>query len=747
MTQSERPITSTQFVGRDVCSTCHKEESDLWKGSHHDLAMQVATEETVLGDFDNKSFTHFGITSNFYKRKDQFLVRTEGHDGNLHEYQVTHTFGVDPLQQYLVKFPRGRYQTLNLSWDTRSAKDGGQRWFHIYGKERIDFQDPLHWTGVYQTWNQQCAECHSTGVKKNYLPEDDTYQTTMSEIDVACESCHGPGSEHVAWAENRDKKYSQLSDPLMGLAVQLGERTDVSWIFEEGQSIAHRSQLRESQMEMETCALCHSHRSSLTGDYVHGKPLLDTHRLSLLQEGLYHPDGQIQDEVYVYGSFLQSKMYEKGVSCSDCHQPHSLSLLGGLDGVCQTCHLEKTYNSPSHHFHPRGSSGARCVECHMPARTYMVLDPRRDHSFRIPRPDLSLKLNTPNACTSCHNDRSHQWAADTVSRWYGKNRSDQPHFGEILFAGRHGTRMADRDLLKLAVDDKVPGIVRASALELLTQFGAPETPEIVRNSLTNQNPLIRLASVSLGEILEPRARLEILFPALLDPLRAIRLEAVNALADIPAQLWSSKRLRVRSHVLDESFSNYALQIDRPESIYNLGLLHHRLGNLKEAEKVYGKALAAAPHFIATYVNLVDLYRTQDRDEEGEQILRQGLEKNPENTALQHSLGLVLVRRQRRQEALAWFRRAAEASPEQSRYSYVYGIALQSMGMTERSFEVLEKAHHRHPENREILMVTVTTARQIGRLEMALGYAKKLLKLSPNKREIRNLIEQLTEKTQ
>ena len=330
-------ITAATFVGRQACAQCHAKEVELWEGSHHDLAMQVADENTVLGDFDNATFTYNGITSTFFKREGKFLVRTDGPEGELQEYEIAYTFGLEPLQQYLIAFPGSRYQALSLAWDTRPVQEGGQRWFHLYPDERIQYDDPLHWTGISQNWNHMCAECHSTQLKKNYLETEDRYETTWSEIDVSCEACHGPASAHLAWAEELEAAPTPRYPEQNGLVVQLKEANDVRWVFEGDSGMARRNPPRDSNLQLETCARCHARRGNFHEDYQHGSPLMDTHRPALLEESLYYADGQIQDEVYVYGSFLQSKMYQQGVTCSDCHDPHSLKVSGSEDGVCRQC--------------------------------------------------------------------------------------------------------------------------------------------------------------------------------------------------------------------------------------------------------------------------------------------------------------------------------------------------------------------------------------------------------------------------
>ncbi|MGD8956250.1 MAG: multiheme c-type cytochrome, partial [Chromatiaceae bacterium] len=375
------------FVGKAACAACHAEEVERWGGSHHDLAMQEVTETSVLGDFENASLTHYGVTSTFYRANGMFMVRTEGADGKLADFAVRYVFGVYPLQQYLIEFPGGRLQALSLAWDTRSKEEGGQRWYHLYPGEKIAHTDELHWTRPSQNWNSMCAECHSTHLQKNYDAQSKSFSTTWSEIDVSCEACHGPGSIHIAWAEKKPGWEKHHSDK--GLKLLLDERKGVSWPMDPQSGNARRSVPRTSEKEIEMCARCHARRSPITSQYVHGDRFMDHYLPRRLDEGMYFADGQMDDEVYVYGSFVQSRMYHAGVTCSDCHEPHSADLKVRGNAVCLQCHQAEKYDAPSHHFHKDEESGGSCAECHMPPRNYMVIDARHDHSMRIPRPDLS----------------------------------------------------------------------------------------------------------------------------------------------------------------------------------------------------------------------------------------------------------------------------------------------------------------------------------------------------------------------
>jgi predicted CXXCH cytochrome family protein len=404
-------IVTAEYVGREACLPCHKNVQDTWAGSDHDRAMDLALEETVLGNFNDSSFNGKGGTTTFYRQDDRFLVETPGPDGEVTGYEVTHVFGFEPLQQYLVPFPGGRLQCLNIAWDTEKGE-----WFDLAVDQDAPPGDWLHWTGAGQNWNGMCAECHSTNLRKAYDPATDSYDTTFSEIDVSCEACHGPGSQHVEWANIQPMARPDLEN--YGLPVQTSGL-----------------QARE---QVELCAPCHSRRSEM-GDFEHAQDsLLDTLSPTLLQERLYHADGQILDEVFVYGSFLQSKMYSKDVRCSDCHDVHSLKLVKEGNALCLQCHEANAYDSKEHHFHKKihegkPSDGALCVKCHMPEATYMGVDERADHSIRVPRPDLGGRIGAPDACSGCHGDKPRNWVLEAYTKWYGLAR--KPHFGDALYAG------------------------------------------------------------------------------------------------------------------------------------------------------------------------------------------------------------------------------------------------------------------------------------------------------------------------
>ena len=719
-------MARAEYVGGQQCAACHMAETELWRGSHHDLAMAAANADTVSGDFDDAQLTYNSVTSEFFIRDGAYHVRTDGPDGALTEYEVTHAFGTEPLQQYLTRFPDGRYQVLSVAWDSRPPQDGGQRWFHLYPEEVVDHNDPLHWTGTFYNWNTTCAECHSTNLRKNYSPEQDRYETTFSSINVDCEACHGPGSLHV----------QAPADVPLGLAATTGQ-----WQFVEGATIAQRVPALADRTELATCAQCHARRSQFTDDFEPGDPFLDGFRPALLDTGLYHADGQIQDEVYVYGSFLQSPMHAAGVTCSDCHNPHSAELRVEGNALCGQCHQASAYFGPEHHHHPGDGPGTACVDCHMPAETYMVVDPRRDHSFRVPRPDLSVALDTPNACAGCHQDQDAAWAAQTVAAWFPEGRSGTPHYAEAIHAARQWNADRASRLTELVDDPAAPAIVRATALSLLSAQLDDRGFQALETILREDDPLVQLAALDLAGSTQPEERAALTQRFLTHPLRALRLAAAQALVDSRGQL-SERRQSDLDAAMEEYWAAQRFNADRAEGLFNSGSTLARLGRLDEATTTLETVIEREPYFTAAYINLADLLRRSGQEDQAEALLHRAIANNSEDPAGHYALGLSLVRSGQLTEAMAALQEAAGLAPDEPYYQYVIGIALNSTGERESALEQLREAHARFPGYRDVLVALATIHRDGGEFDETRLYAERLLELSPADTVARALIEEL-----
>ncbi|MCC7486623.1 MAG: tetratricopeptide repeat protein [Burkholderiales bacterium] len=720
------------FAGSAACAACHAEPAAAWGKSQHARAMQAASGATVRGDFENVEFRHAGTTSRFFRREGRFMVRTDGPGGNLADFEVKFTFGVAPLQQYLLELPGGRLQALSVAWDTER-----KQWFHLYPGERIGHRDELHWTGRQHNWNFMCADCHSMDVRKNYDGQARAYRTTWKEMTVGCESCHGPGSAHIEWARRGGK------GPAAGLTVRLDERRGAGWAIDPHTGSSVRSVPRASEREIEVCAQCHSRRAQFAEGYHAGKRFLDHYSPSLLTAPLYHADGQQREEVYTWGSFLQSRMYARGVTCGDCHEPHSGKLRAARpDSVCLGCHAADRFAVTAHHLHEPGSKGASCVECHMPATNYMVVDPRRDHGFRVPRPDLSATLGTPNACNGCHAERTARWAADAIAAAHGSERKGHQNHAPVLAAARRNHPNAGRLLAALATDAAAPAIARATALRELARDPFPGAALAVQRTAGSSDPLLRLAAAEALEALAPGERIRPGATLLGDSLRAVRMAAGLAMADVPDSALEPAQLDARRSALDEYTTAQQHGSERPESHLNLGLLALRQGRADDAEGHYRAAVALAPDYAPAYVNLADLHRARGSEDAGERVLREGLDRAGASAELWHALGLLHARRRHYDAALAALARAVKIAPENDRYQYVLAVALHDRGRGREAVRVLEEVLRRNPVERDVLIALTKYLSEQGRREAALGHARTLVTLAPDDAALGDLLAAL-----
>ena len=728
-----------EFVGSQACAGCHAAEYEAWQGSHHQLAMQPAGEESVLGDFADASFEHFSVRTRFFRDGDRFMVHTEGPDGRLADFQVKHTFGVYPLQQYLIELPGGRLQALTIAWDSRPADSGGQRWFHLYPDERIGHEDELHWSGRQQNWNYMCADCHSTNLQKNYDAGANSYATTWSEISVGCEACHGPGSVHVELAEQAAKAGQRPARS--GLTVALDERRGVSWSIDPATGNATRSQPRSSERELAVCGQCHSRRGQFSNEYRAGEPLTDHYLPALLVDGLYHPDGQQRDEVYKWGSFLSSRMYARGVTCSDCHDPHTQQLLADGNTVCAQCHLASKYDSPEHHFHEAGTAGAACTACHAKTENYMVVDPRHDHSFRVPRPDLAAQFGTPDACTGCHADRTSEWAASEIRSRYPQPKSGFQDFAEAFWLADQGDPRAAYPLLQVAANPAESAIARASALSRIARRPTREGMAVAMSALKDASPLVRRAALEVIEQLPPLERRSAL-PLLADPSRIVRLQAAHMLAPLAADAIGEDHRAAFDRASAEYVAAERFNADRPENRSNLGGYLLLRGDYAGAEAEYRAALALDQRYVPAWVNLADLKRSQQLEPEAEAVLREGLQQLPSDPALHHALGLALIRQQRLDEGVGELRTASEQAPGNTRFAYVYAVGLHSQGARARAISVLEQALERAPNDTSVLSALANFHAEAGERERARVYAEQLMELLPGDPGVEELLRSL-----
>ncbi|MGE0143204.1 MAG: tetratricopeptide repeat protein [Planctomycetota bacterium] len=671
---TSRPLAeNTAYVGSSACSDCHADAAAAHAGSDHDLAMDVASDATVLGRFDGREIEHQGVRTKLWRDGTRFMVTTDGKDGAIGDFEVTHVFGVRPLQQYLVSFPDGRKQCLRVAWDTEA-----QRWFHLYPNERIAADDELHWTGANQNWNWMCADCHSTWLRRNYDSVTDRYGTQWAGIDVGCEACHGPGAAHVEWAGK--SSWRRAFESGRGLVVDLGSQT----------------------AQLDTCGRCHSRRESLTDGVHAGQPYHDHYRLELLRDGLYEVDGTMRDEVYVLGSFLQSRMAHEGVRCTDCHDGHSQRLLADGNALCVRCHDAGRYDSASHHHHQVGTSGSRCVECHMPERTYMEVDRRREHAFRVPRPDLSVKHGNPNACNDCHRDKDAAWAASAAAAWRGGAKphespvTQQSTWAAAFAAHREQSQRAPSLLTALGVDSTQPAIVRATALESLADWPAPDVA-VVRVAARDSDPLVRSAAARLARQLPLDQRRDSIEALLVDTTLRVRLAAAEALAESAAR--GGVLPPALTNALAERDAAFRANAERVESRMGQAILAQDRGDAKEAERLYRSAIACDPRFVPPYLNLAVLLDALGRGEESVPLLETAIRIEPSFGPAHYSLALALAAMpEREREALRALERAVDLMPTHARAHYNLGLLRDRVGDRNGAIQMLQRAVELAPED-------------------------------------------------
>ncbi|MBI9070174.1 MAG: tetratricopeptide repeat protein [Melioribacteraceae bacterium] len=682
----------TEFIGREKCRDCHKKEYDSWLGSHHDKAMDIANDTTVMGDFNNAEFEYDGIKSRFYKKDGKFWVYTNGPGGKMGDFEITHTFGYTPLQQYLIPFEKGRYQCLPIAWNTEKGK-----WFSLveaaYPDQSPAPSDWLYWTNNGQNWNGMCAECHSTNLQKNYDPVTKTFNTTYSEIDVSCEACHGPGSKHEEWAQ-----LPEMARPVntnFNLAVKTSGITNKEYV--------------------DLCVYCHSRRSSLDKLTYDNRHAMDIVIPRVLDEN-YFPDGQILEEDYVYGSFIQSKMFDSDIQCNDCHDVHSGKRLFENNELCTQCHKTEIYNTYDHHFHKKKGEkgnpiklkdktyevgeGALCANCHMPAKYYMGNDLRNDHSLRVPRPDLTMSIGVPNACNQCHEDKSAKWADEYVTKWYGVKR--KAHTGTTFAAARNADPKVLKDLIRIIKDGLYLPIVRATAISLLQNYNNNESLEAVKWAMKADEPIIRYNSVQVFNSADADELKKYLVPLLSDPVRSIRMEAGFKLSVLPKGNLATDKNKLLNDVINEYMTAMNYSADFAGSRFNLGILYANLQDFKKSISNYYEAIEIDSLFYPAKVNLAVVLNKAGKNDEAETILRDLIMTHPEIHDSYYSLGLLLAERQKYDEAIVYLEKASELLPERPRILYNLALILQFQKKDEAAELNLIKAIKISPDNFDFL---------------------------------------------
>jgi tetratricopeptide (TPR) repeat protein len=700
--ETTKPETSeaATYVGTDKCQGCHSKEYANYVSSDHFHAMDSALPRSVKGDFNNSFFVYYGDTTRFYQRDDGYYVSTKDSLGKKSEFPVSFTFGWQPLQQYLVRFGDGRIQALPFCWDTRPKEKGGQRWFHIYNKEKILPGDELFWTGINQNWNNMCADCHTTDYFKQFDAASNTFHSKWKENKVSCESCHGAASRHLQWAEKKE-----AVDSLKGFAINLSGKK-IKWTFDAAKGIAYPDQAVNNTTLVETCARCHARASRLSDNYHHGQSFLQTHIPATINTVNYYIDGQIKEEDYEYGSFLQSKMYSMGVTCVNCHEPHSMQLKAEGNVVCATCHAPDKFDVEAHTHHQVNGAGSQCVNCHMPVTTYMVVDERRDHSIRIPRPDLSLATGAPNACNKCHTNESTAWASKSFLQWYGDKLPKNKTYSELLYAISKNEKGSEDAFHQLLSSKTYPPIIKATALEQYNQFYSPRIIEEIKNNLKSNDPNLRLQALQAAPGLPAEVILPLLTPMINDPVLSVRTEAMNALAPQYAQLDGTNR-QTFDVVLNEYLAIQRNMSDRPEGYLNQGNVLLAIGRTSEAGQIYLQGLKRFPTSVRLYANTADLYRATGNEEKAKDYVQRALLIEPGNATIHYAMAMWNIRNHDIKAGMNEIRQAIRLDPSDPSFAYAYAVALHTNGQSQQAIHSLENFIAKNGNAPQVISVLIS----------------------------------------
>lgn len=701
-----------EYIGDKSCQSCHAKEFDLWKQSDHFKAMEPANDSTVLGDFNNASLTADGITSKFFRRDGKFIINTQGPDGTNRDFEVLYTFGFKPLQQYLVAFPGGKMQVPRMSWDVQKKK-----WFHQYAGQKIHHNDWLHWTGGGQNWNTMCASCHSTNLQKNYFPEADSFHTTYSVMTVSCESCHGPAGKHVDFVTS--DKY------------QSGEKIKYSFL---------KPLDGPNTVQVNTCMPCHARKANISSELLTSTEVMDDMIPEIPSNEFFHADGQVNDEDYIYTSFLQSKMFHRGVKCSNCHDPHSgKKLFAAANQVCLQCH-EKKYDSFEHNRHEPSLTQVNCVSCHMPGKFYMGNDFRHDHSFRVPRPDLSVKYGTPNACNTCHANKSSAWASAAVNKWYGTER--KYHFADDLIPGSKGGVAAEPHLARLLGDTAVPAIVKATASHYLGNTPTEKSLTLLLTALREKDPQIRYRSLrSLASFPVERWK-DAVGPLLMDKVRAVRIAAADLFLQIqPNEVPVSFRESYGAAKKElELYMQY--QLDFAVGNIMLGDYYLRQNDFFNAEKYYVRGLKKDSMMNYARLNLASLYNQQQKNNEALKVLLEAQRTDPENDRIQYNLALLYVELKDNANAEKSFNKAVSLGSRDPRLYYNFALYQQQSGKSAQAEQLLKKGLQSDPLNPDLNYALAYLYVQTGQPQKAIGPAQVLKQRDPGNPDYQALFRTL-----
>ncbi len=707
----------SRYAGSAACTECHAGVAAQWAQSHHGLAERPLTDALDQAAFTPaRTFEHGTQKSEVRVRDGHPEVVTAGFGGKVEPYPIARVIGHDPIRQFLVAGPGGRWQTLEATYDPHRNE-----WFDVFGNEDRKAGEWGHWTGRGMTWNTMCASCHNTRPRKNYDAATDTFRTTMAEPSVGCESCHGPMKAHTDW--RRQHGPGAQPDPTL-------------------------TKFTRDQV-FDTCGTCHARRSELTGDFFPGEKFTDHHALTVVDESdLYYADGQIRDEVYEFGSLHGSKMHAAGVRCVDCHQPHTAKILMPGNALCVRCHSggaplpgitkpAPVIDPVAHSHHGAESTGAQCVSCHMPITTYMQRHPRHDHGFTIPDPLLTQTLGIPNACNRCHTDKDAAWSLAAVEQWYGEkmNRPSRQR-AQTIAAARRGEASGRDGLLALVGDPATAPYWQASATRLLERWlGEPRVVSALVKATIHPSPMVRAAAArSLEPVIPQRPDVRQMVGNLVtDGDRSVRTSAAWALRDT---------LPLDTPAMAELQHQLAHNADQPIGQMQLAAFATARRDPASALNHYRKAVEWDPNSPPIRHDYAVALSLAGQAAEALAQLQACVRLDPNNAEYHYKLGLAWNETGRPDQTTVELQRAVALDPRLAPAWYNLGLAQHAAGGSAAALISLQRGENAAPDDPRLPYARATILAQLGRTVEARAAARRALTIQPGFPAAQQLLQTL-----
>ncbi len=646
------------------CAECHAEIVAEWENSHHALANRLVDFPRDSAAFQQRQNLSLGERNVSTSIRGQSLVFKENGKNSIEVAAPVGVIGYDPLIQYLIPTGNGKLQTYTLSYEPTTKE-----WFYVFEDDVRLPGEWGHWSGQGMNWNANCGYCHMTDYHKN-LDQDPSrpiaYESQWLYQGISCAQCHNGLEEHV-------------KSPDAPEVVSLNAQSKVQ--------IEH------------SCATCHARRQELTVEaFRPGDSFHDHYGLSAVDQGdLYHPDGQVNNENFVYTSMQLNKMGHAGISCMDCHNPHTaaLSLPADNNALCMKCHTTgdngATLIDPiKHSRHQPGSEGARCIECHMPDNTFMARDDRRDHIFSIPDPQLSAEIGSPDTCTACHTDQNMKWAGEWVETWWPDHATKRVHVRErarAIQSFRDGSASDYKELLRLAQKEEIL-LWKASLTGMLTPWSQwKEVETYLRQMLAHTDPHIRSAAVRA--LARHPQRQALLAPLLQDEFRVVRIQAAQLIGPAP-------------EYREEYETFHRFSSDRPNNA--LMLADYFSADPEQQKQWIRRSISLEPTNDVIYGDgAVLLARGADVDG-AKALLLEGIAMAPQSASLRYSLALIEAEQQNYSAAINWMQQSVRLDPQQPRAWYNLSILLRRQGDLKGARAAAEKAYELSPNDPGIMQL-------------------------------------------